>query len=129
MASALTFLERDHKDGDEFLNHIIRVTGDETWVSFVNANQKEVKAACTHFHQTCQKSLNKSLPARKLVATVFWDRKGVLMMEFKKQRTTTSQVYCKNKMHWAIQNRRRGMLTYGVMLLHDNAHLHRTARI
>jgi hypothetical protein len=29
-ASALTFLEQYHKDGNEFLNHIIRVTGDET---------------------------------------------------------------------------------------------------
>jgi hypothetical protein len=24
------YLERYHKDGDEFLNHIVRVTGDET---------------------------------------------------------------------------------------------------
>jgi hypothetical protein len=30
MASALNYSERYHKDGDEFLNHIIRVTGDET---------------------------------------------------------------------------------------------------
>jgi hypothetical protein len=29
------FLERYGKDGDEFPSHII--TGDETWVSFVNA--------------------------------------------------------------------------------------------
>jgi hypothetical protein len=35
------FLERCHKDGDEFLNHIVRVTGDETWVSFVNVETKE----------------------------------------------------------------------------------------
>jgi hypothetical protein len=33
MASALTFLEQYHKNGNEFLIHIIRVTGDETWVS------------------------------------------------------------------------------------------------
>jgi hypothetical protein len=30
------FLERYHKDGDEFHNDIVRVTGDETSVSFVN---------------------------------------------------------------------------------------------
>jgi hypothetical protein len=30
------FLERHHKAGDEFLNHIVRVKGDETWGSFVN---------------------------------------------------------------------------------------------
>jgi hypothetical protein len=41
MASALTILERYHKVGDEFLNHIIRVIGDETWVSLVNVETKE----------------------------------------------------------------------------------------
>jgi hypothetical protein len=39
MASALTFLERYHKDGDEFLNNI--VTGDKTWVSFQNFEIKQ----------------------------------------------------------------------------------------
>jgi hypothetical protein len=34
-------LERNHKDGDEIPNHILRVTGDETWVSFVNDETKE----------------------------------------------------------------------------------------
>jgi hypothetical protein len=35
------------------------------------------------------------LSARKLMASVFWDRKGVLMVEFIKQGTTiTSEVYC-----------------------------------
>jgi hypothetical protein len=29
-----------------------------------------------HIHQTSRKSLNKRLPARKLMETVFWDRKG-----------------------------------------------------
>jgi hypothetical protein len=41
MASAWNFLERYHKDDDEFLNHIARVKGDETWVSFVNVETKE----------------------------------------------------------------------------------------
>jgi hypothetical protein len=42
MASTLTFFKRYHKDGDEFLNHILRVTGDdETWVSFLNVETKE----------------------------------------------------------------------------------------
>jgi hypothetical protein len=34
--------------------------------------------------------------ARKLMATVFWDRKGVLTEEFMQQGATiTSDVYCK----------------------------------
>jgi hypothetical protein len=35
------FLERYHKDGDEFLDRIIQVTGDETCFSFVNVETKE----------------------------------------------------------------------------------------
>jgi hypothetical protein len=40
-ASALTFFERYHKDDDEFLNHVVRLRGGETWVSFVNAEIEE----------------------------------------------------------------------------------------
>jgi hypothetical protein len=35
----LDFLERNHKNGNEFLNHI--VTGDENSVSFVNVKTKK----------------------------------------------------------------------------------------
>jgi hypothetical protein len=64
------------------------------------------------------------------MAAVFWDRKGVLMVEFMQQGTTiTSEVYCETlkKLHRAIQNTRHGMLTFGVPLLHDNAHPHTAA--
>jgi hypothetical protein len=60
------------------------VTGDETWVLFVNVETKEKSKQWMHtFTKQAEKSLNKRcLPARKLTATVFWDRKKVLMMEF-----------------------------------------------
>jgi hypothetical protein len=38
MGAALTFLERYHRDGDEFLDHIF--TGNETWVSHVTPESK-----------------------------------------------------------------------------------------
>jgi hypothetical protein len=41
LPSALTLLERYHKDGNKFLNNIIQVTGGETSVSFVNVETKE----------------------------------------------------------------------------------------
>jgi hypothetical protein len=41
MASALMSLERYHKDGNEFLNHRVQVTGNKTWVSLVNAETKK----------------------------------------------------------------------------------------
>jgi len=39
MGSAISFLERYEKEGDEFLTHI--VTGDETWVSHVTPESKQ----------------------------------------------------------------------------------------
>jgi acyl-CoA thioesterase len=91
-----TLLERHHNDGDEFLNRIVRVTGDETWVSFVNAETKEQSKQWMHTHSPKKpRKFKRYLPARKLMETFFWDRKGVLMAKFMQQGTTiTSQVYC-----------------------------------
>jgi hypothetical protein len=59
------------------------VRGDETWVSFVNVENKEQSKQWMH---TCLpnklKKFKQMLSARKLMASVFWDRKGVLMVEF-----------------------------------------------
>jgi hypothetical protein len=77
MASALTFLEQYHKDGDAFLNHIIRVTGDET-----RESQQAKQWMHTHSVNKPKKFERNCLPARKLMKAVFWDRKGVLMVEF-----------------------------------------------
>jgi transposase len=67
------------------------------------------------------------------MAAVFWDRKGALMVKFMQQGITiTSQVYCETlkQLRKAIQNKRHGMLTYSILvvLFHDNALPHKTAR-
>jgi hypothetical protein len=40
-AWALAFIEQYHNNGNEFFNHIIQVTGHETWISFVNDKTNE----------------------------------------------------------------------------------------
>jgi len=65
------------------------------------------------------------------MATVFWDRMGILLTDFMASGTTiTSEIYCEtlNKLRRSIQNKRRGMLTKGVVLLHDNTRPHTAAR-
>jgi hypothetical protein len=67
------------------------------------------------------------------MATLFCDRKGVLMVEFMQQGTTvTSEVYCKmlGKLHGAVHSKRHRMLTSSVLLvlLNDSVHMHTTAR-
>jgi hypothetical protein len=62
--------------------------------------------------------------------TVFCDRKGVLVVDFMQRGTTiTSEVYCDiKKLRRAILNKRPGMLTSCVVLLHDNERPHTATR-
>ena len=65
------------------------------------------------------------------MSTIFQDRKGILLTEFMAPGTTVmSEVYREmlNKLRRLIQNKRRGMLTKGV-LLHNNTRPHTAARI
>jgi hypothetical protein len=48
ISSGFDFSEQYHKDGDEFLSHIVRITGYETWVSFVNVETKEQSKQWIH---------------------------------------------------------------------------------
>jgi hypothetical protein len=133
LASVLSFffLQRYHIHGDEFLNHFIRVIGDESLFSFFNVETKEKRKRLMHRYSPNKQKKFKQTSTRKLMSTAFWDRKGLLMVEFMQQWTTiTSDMYCETltKLGRAIQNKWRGMLTHGKVLLHYNAHPHtRTA--
>ncbi|GBM43234.1 Zinc finger protein 45 [Araneus ventricosus] len=65
------------------------------------------------------------------MVTVFWDAQGILLIEFMTRGTTiNSEVYCRTlkKLKRAIQNKRRGLLSSGVVLLRDNACPHTAVR-
>lgn len=130
LAHALSFLERYDKEGDEFLSHI--VTGDETWVSYYTPETKRQSSEWHHSKSPTRPRKFKREPStRKIMATVFWDRKGILLIDFLPRGTTiNAERYCETlaKLRRAIQNRRRGLLSSGVVLLHDNARPHVAAR-
>ena len=61
------------------------------------------------------------------MASVFWDRQGVLLVDFVSRNTTSNaDAYCATlrRLRKAIQNRRRGKLLRGICLIHDNARPH-----
>jgi hypothetical protein len=74
-----------------------------------------------------RKKFQQTLSLRKLMATVVWDKKGVLMVEFMQQRTTITYCESLKELLRAIQNKRRGMLASGVVLLLDNVRPHTAA--
>jgi histone-lysine N-methyltransferase SETMAR len=131
MGAALTFLECYHRDGDKFLDHI--VTGDETWVSHFTPESKHQSLEWHHPRSLSKpRKFKQILSTWKIMAMVYWDRKGVLLVEFMPQGTIISaESYCATlrRLWYAIQNRRRGLLSSSVMLLHDNARLYAAARM
>jgi len=65
-----------------------------------------------------------STKAEKVMATIFWDCKGVLLMDYLPQKTTiTGRYYGEvlTNLRQAVKEKRRGMLTRGPLLLHGNA--------
>lgn len=126
MGAALTFLIRYDKDGEQFLNHI--VTGDETWISHITPESKRQSMEWHHSRSpTKPKKAKQILSTRKVMATVFWDRKGVLLVDYMPRgETINAAAYCQtlHRLRRAIQNKRRGLLSSGVVLLHDNARPH-----
>ena len=105
MGSVLMFLQRYWEEGDEFLDRI--VTGDETWVQFVNAETKEQSKQWMHTQSPDKpKKFKQTLSNRKMMATVFRDRKEILLTEFMTPGTTiTSEVYYEtlHKLRTSIQ--------------------------
>jgi histone-lysine N-methyltransferase SETMAR len=129
MASALSFLTRFNDEGGDFLKSI--VTGDETWVLYDTPETKEQSKQWMHTSSPNKpKKFKQMFSNRKVRATVFWDRKGVLLVNFMEPGTTiNADVYCQTlrRLRRAIQNKRRGMLSSGVVLIHDNARPHTAA--
>ncbi|KAJ4428174.1 hypothetical protein ANN_24189 [Periplaneta americana] len=108
------------------------VTGDETWISHFTPETKQQSMHWRHSGSPVRTKFKQTQSVRKVMCTVFWDRKGILLIDFlPRGETVNADRYCETlrKLRRAIQNKRRGMLTAGVVLLHDNARPHTARRI
>jgi len=127
-ASALDFLTRYNEEGDNFLSCV--VTGDETWVSHTNPESKQQSMEWKYTSSPTKTKFKQTTSTRKIMCTMFWDRKVVLLVDFLPQGSTINAgVYYDTlkKLRRAIQNKRRSMLSQGVVMIHDNAHPHTAA--
>ena len=65
--------------------------------------------------------------AGKVMATVFWDAKGIILLDFLPKRSTMTGVYYANlldQLRTAIREKRRGKLSKGVLLEQDSVRVH-----
>ena len=110
-------------NSDNVLSRI--VTGDETWIHHWDPDTKQKSMQWKHANSPPPRKFRTQQSAGKIMATVFWDCKGVLLVDYLPHKTTmTGSSYygelLKN-LRQAVKEKRRGMLTRGPLLLHDNA--------
>ncbi|KAL4084383.1 hypothetical protein QTP88_028206 [Uroleucon formosanum] len=85
------FLERYELDGDNFLKSI--VTGDETWVAHYTPETKRQSEQRRHTTSPSTKKFKTTISAKKIMASVFWDHKGIILIKYLPQgRPSTQQV-------------------------------------
>lgn len=114
---------------DFFLSRI--VTGDETWLHHWDPESKQESMQWKHKSSPPPKKFPTQPSAGKIMATIFWDQEGILLIDYlEHKKTITGEYYAGvlKTLREAIVEKRRGKITNGVLLLHDNAPVHKSAK-
>lgn len=118
-------LDRYHNEGEAFLEHI--VTGDETWCYHHEPETKRGSMQWLPRGASPPKKFRSQRSILKVMASVFFDYKGMLLTDFLPRGTTINAaryVSTLKILKDRIKRKRPGLLSDGVLLLHDNARPH-----
>ena len=124
-ASVCSALLKCFRSTDYFLLRLVTV--DETWVHYYETENKAQSRQRVGPGSPRPKKFKTQPSAGKVMATLFWDAKGVIMLDFLPKRSTISGVYYANlldQLRTAIHEKRRDKLSKGVLLQQDNAGVH-----
>ena len=103
------------------------VTGDETWVHHYEPESKRQSLQWKRPEEPTPVKFRASKSAGKVLLTVFWDKRGVILTDYLEKGKTITGIYYADlmrKLRTAILEKRRGMVRRGIFLLHDNAPAH-----
>ena len=121
-ASVCSALLKRFRSKDDFLLRLVTV--DETWVHYYEPENKAQSRQWLGPGSPGPKKFKTQPSTGKVMATVFLDAKGVIMLDFLPKRSTITGVYYANlldQLRTAIRENRRGKLSKSVLLQHDNA--------
>ena len=124
-ASVYSALLKRFRSNDDFLLRLVTV--DDIWVHYYEPENKAQSRQWVRCGSPRPKKFKTQPSAGKVMATVFWDAKGVIMLDFLPKRSTITGVYYANlldQLRTAIREKRRGKLFKGVLLQQDNARVH-----
>ena len=104
------------------------VTGDETCSYYYDPlSGQEAKFWKKPGEETAT-PLRQERPAKKIMMVIFWDKYDILLTEYLPCGTTISSSYYASiieRLRCAILEKSRGTVSDGVLLLHDNAPVHK----
>lgn len=115
-------LEMLQRDPDQFCRRVVTMV--ETWVHHFDPETKRQSMSWKRPSSPPIKKFRVAPTAGKVMASVFWDSEGILLIDYlPKGQTITGPYYAGliPKVRDAVKNKRRGKLTRGVLFLHDNA--------
>ena len=107
------------------MNHL--VTQDETWVHHYDPEAKRQSMQWKHTDSPTPLKFKVTSSSKKVMASVFWDREGVIMVDYLEKGSTNNGKYYADelpRLREEIKKKRRGKLRNGVYLLQDNAPAH-----
>ena len=117
---ASRLLDRFEEDGEKFLGNL--VTGDESWLPLFIGETKEKTREWRKPGEDPPLKVKPSRFAKKIMITVFWDSKGLILLEFHDSTIDAdSYVETLKKLKKEIRKKRLGK---NVILQQDNARPH-----
>ena len=115
-------LSRYEDDLGNFIQQV--VTQDETWVHHFDPESKMQSKQWKHPGTPPPKKFKRVHSEGKVMASIFWDSEGVIMIYVLEQGRTINGAYYADvlrRLNQEIARKRRGKLNLGVLLLQDNA--------
>ena len=126
-ASVCSALLKRFRSKDDFL--LCLVTVDGTWVHYYEPENKAQSRQWVGPGSPRPKKFKMQPSAGKVMATVFWDAKGIIMLDFLPKRSTITGVYYADQLRTPIHEKCRGKLSKGVLLQQNNARVHKSCRV
>lgn len=111
----------------KFLGRI--VTGDESWVHHYDPLSRQEAMVWKSAGEETPTASRRQRSAGKVMLTIFWDEHGVLLTDYLTRGETIDGSYYASlieRLRTTLLAKRRGRIDHEVLLLHDNAPVHKS---
>lgn len=127
MQFSLSCLDRFNHNKTDFMSRL--VTMDETWIHHYTPETKAQSKQWMEAGSNAPKKAKMVLSAGKVMASVFWDAKGILLLNYlEKGKTINSQYYVSllDQLDDKIREKQPGLRKKKIIFLQDNAPAHKS---